>query len=82
MNTLTLNVHNEEPLELEIIERTSSSTSQIQGKHKPLNIFESDSDSDDPFYNTNSSLTMPNFSLITSIVCLPLTWKLTMIFYL
>jgi len=44
------------------IASSSTSETQNQGKRKHVNIFESDSDPDDPFYNSNSSITMPNLS--------------------
>jgi len=85
INTITSsqNVHNEKFPRLETIARTSSpilpETSnltfedQTQGKRKYVNIFELDSDTDDPFYKTNSSTTMSNLSLNTSTVNLSLT---------
>ncbi|KAL4153714.1 hypothetical protein QTP88_001547 [Uroleucon formosanum] len=81
-STLTQNIHNAEPPVLEIMGRASSpispiassstSETQTQGKRKHVNIFESDSDPDDPFYNSNSPITMPNVSLNISTVCSPL----------
>jgi len=80
-STPTQNNHNAEPPVLEVMGTASSpispiassSTSETQGKRKHVNIFESDSDPDDPFYNSNSSITMPNLSLNTSTVCSTLT---------
>jgi hypothetical protein len=79
-STATKIIRNEEPPVLKIMGRASfpilpvasSSTSetQTQGKRKHINIFESDSEPDDPFNNANSSTTMPNLSLNTSTVCL------------
>jgi len=71
-------MHNSEPPMLEIMGRTSSLISLIasssisdtltQGKRKRVNIFESNSDPDDPFYDPNSSISMPNFILNTSTI--------------
>jgi hypothetical protein len=84
-STTIQNIRNEEPNELEIMVKKSSSiipvascsTSQIltQGKCKHVNIFESDSDPDDRFYNSNASITTSNLSVNISTECLPLPLK-------
>jgi len=86
INKTTQNIHNAEPPVLEIMGRASSPISPIassstsdtltQGKRKHVNIFESDSDPDDPFYNSNSSISMPNLTLNTStIISSPLPFE-------
>lgn len=76
--TSTQNILNAKPPMLEIMGIASSPISPIvssstsdtltQGKRKHVNIFESDSDPDDPFYNSNSSISMPNLTLNASTI--------------